>query len=1053
MAKNKNKFIDNKVKELMQKGYNRAQSFVLANEEYDRENASENQTVKFLSSLKKQDKVKGQDGIDYFRGVPVSFRPFQDLDNQGNIYYGDDEIQKLRAGLLNRGNNFDFQGSINNPETLYRNPINNTQNNYNTLSSLQQQPDLPGRPGEPYYPFNIQPYQNNPIVDLGQGNDPYRSEYTYSNTPPQSPNLFQKDGRYFNPIGNVPTRSYENVPGGGVEFDYTPFPLIVNPEQQGGQSQEENTLTNQREPVQAVNRLTPVQGGDFPTQEQITVNDVLNPYPEVGLEPTTNQPTEFQTLNPYGGVDIPSAAMMFGRSIQDGNVPMSVMSGLKVGAGLGRNILSGMGLSNAQTIQEELRRKNQRNYNTQASGYLQDGGEYLNTGIQPQEAYNGPQMDNARALTGEYLEGISENNQNAIPNAELEAGEHIIDNQGGSIQVEGRTHSQGGEDVELQDGDRVISNHLNIGGTVAKQIRDTYGVKVKAKNTFAEVVDKVYKKIGLQELIETEEEILKNIEDQSKDTENEETKNLNLEYLYKKLQEVQEQKNELEPYRQEVLNEVYSLQEMSKGEEDLSMLDIEETEEFQDGGLFLSPFAKTYFTGTEAERGLIENQMKNYFTPGTESFEEVNKRKESMEEHLERMRPVYEELLNRGYDFSNYKQDTKDNPYIYFDNLTPQVASQFQDGGEFLSPFAKTYFTGTPEQQAFIQAQMNDYFTPGTESFENANRARETMEQHLERMRPIYERMLNSGYDFNNYENDLKSGRGIDTKLQRGGQYLNAETLEYLNSIGALNPNFDFSNEVQNWHRVPTNAYPEVNVSEQVESAPEVEKRTEILRPDTEEVQRRNVTPIIPMYPSRDPLPPTALQPQVAISRNYDRIRPQVVEADAVIQNNNEQAARAMQSLEGMSGPQRAAAMAQISSNTQRANAEAMFRVNLQNANMAMQADQANQRVQHMEENARAQDALSYEQRAQTAKAKTDESYRNFFENLQKINQQNFEDVRRMNTINANFENMQIDSEGNILTTGVDDDYLNRFVEYLKNNPNALQQVLAQVEQDDKKKK
>src|SRR5690606_30739931 len=70
--------------------------------------------------------------------------------------------------------------------------------------------------------------------------------------------------------------------------------------------------------------------------------------------------------------------------------------------------------------------------------------------------------------------------------------------------------------------------------------------------------------------------------------------------------------------------------------------------------------------------------------------------------------------------------------------------AMYQDGGQKLSPYAYIMFEGTPEQQAFVQADMSRYFDPEGEFYE-ANHRQESAEEHLARMRPIYEEMKKSG--------------------------------------------------------------------------------------------------------------------------------------------------------------------------------------------------------------------------------------------------------------------------------------------------------------------
>jgi hypothetical protein len=58
---------------------------------------------------------------------------------------------------------------------------------------------------------------------------------------------------------------------------------------------------------------------------------------------SSGQFSPYQFVNPYSGVDLNTAAGILGSSIESGNTFGTVMSGLKLGTGLARNFLGGMG--------------------------------------------------------------------------------------------------------------------------------------------------------------------------------------------------------------------------------------------------------------------------------------------------------------------------------------------------------------------------------------------------------------------------------------------------------------------------------------------------------------------------------------------------------------------------------------------------------------------------------------------------------------------------------------------------------------------------------------
>src|SRR5699024_2060899 len=130
---------------------------------------------------------------------------------------------------------------------------------------------------------------------------------------------------------------------------------------------------------------------------------------------------------------------------------------------------------------------------------------------------------------------------------------------------------------------------------------------------------------------------------------------------------------------------------------------------------------------------------------------------------------------------------------------------------------------------------------------------------------------------------------------------------------------------------------------------------------------------------------------------------------------------------------QRAAAIAQISANTQSANRRAISQAETQNAAIRNNVAAQNAQIQMAEENAAAEDALSYERRQQTAEAKTEEKLQQNMNFNRRLNNSRFNDVRRMNTINQLMENYMIDSQGNIIRRGEgtsDEELKRQFMNY-----------------------
>lgn len=312
-----------------------------------------------------------------------------------------------------------------------------------------------------------------------------------------------------------------------------------------------------------------------------------------GTEDLTNSTGDknFNLFNPYAGVDIPTAAYTLGRSIKDKNTLGTVGSSLKLATGLGRNIVSGLGDANRynQVMEDyyEEQKKNRNPVQTVAHG-----------GKLEKFAYGGKKDE--ELVTGEYMHGVL--NEGTEPyNAEIEAGEYFQSNEGDISQVVGDKHSQGGEKIQMEEDDRVLSDQLKLGKDKAKMLSEKYDLKLKAKDTYSTVLDRFRTKSKLGKIIKEEAEVMKMIGEQDK-VEDATTRNFNLEILAKKKADIDAKKDPIEEQRKVIFDELFDMQEASKPKEERAE---EEEPEFAFGG-DLDALAKEYNIPLERAQELVK---------------------------------------------------------------------------------------------------------------------------------------------------------------------------------------------------------------------------------------------------------------------------------------------------------------------------------------------------------------------------------------------------------------------------------------------------------------
>lgn len=267
-------------------------------------------------------------------------------------------------------------------------------------------------------------------------------------------------------------------------------------------------------------------------------------------------------INPYGGWNMANASVMLGASIEDGNALGIIGSAGKILTEGFRNGFSGAAaMRRFRDSQKEYMDKDaeaRRREGEYWAGTYQDGGKVS--------------KKSGLLLTGNFLEG---NDDHPMPNAEVERGEYLQTPDGNTMEMLGKRHSEGGELVSVPENTKVISDYLKIGGELSSYFKKNFNINVSAGSTFATVLDKYKKKIGLSDLLEEEADIMKKIVDQE-EVEFESTRDLNLQVLSKKVNELQPEKQTLEKKFNEFVNIVYNKQEEQKPEE---------TEgKYQDGG-------------------------------------------------------------------------------------------------------------------------------------------------------------------------------------------------------------------------------------------------------------------------------------------------------------------------------------------------------------------------------------------------------------------------------------------------------------------------------------
>ena len=735
-------------------------------------------------------------------------------------------------------------------------------------------------------------------------------------------------------------------------------------------------------------------------------------------------------FNPFGGVNTQTALFKLGQSLRSepstANTVRGVSSGLKSLFSIGRTVAAGAGFANLnrQILADNAAQVRQGIVGNGQLVSAREGGliQFLRNGGSI-DTISG--LSEEKALTGAYMTGLPEKTD-ITPNAEIETKEYVKHPNGDVQKVVGKTHEKGGEKVNLDEGTKIVSNHLEVGGDLAKELTKDYDIKIKAKDTYAKVIDKYQSKIGLTKLNDEQESLFKRLK-KEQDTEDITTKNLNNQFLSEKINEIEKKKEPLLSLLSEFTEKVFIEQEESKPAEEQG-----ELQQFNNGGLFSSKEFKSllskYNLSQDQAIGIINKFKKGGFkfnTGGTtEDNTEATAKLAANSFNTSDLSPRQrqrlatftnsrvsgnvnseEELLKR------MEELVRQNPVV----ATEAFNIRFDENGKLEFDL----------EEANIRAFQQGF----TDNFNRLNEFVSNSEDFTDTDKQLISNSLNNEIFL---QGDVDNARDFDgifgnfTSSRPGAVFniVTPEDLEKLNDEGItsykqlLDP---IGNIKKDLNLSPTSIQAldkfkgsdadflldEFDVTETPEPKAE-ETVTE------EEITRQGLG--LPLLPDQSVLPPDPLQPETKINRTFERLDPVRITNEENIKEINRQEQFVAEQLNQVPDSQRRAALANLTATSQDSINQSTTQVNIANAQNQQQTDQFNIGQSNLEENARASDTLNFEARALTGLAKTREDLANFFDFNRQTALGNFNTVNRLNLLNQLTENFNTDGT-NIVTT------------------------------------
>lgn len=675
-------------------------------------------------------------------------------------------------------------------------------------------------------------------------------------------------------------------------------------------------------------------------------------------------------------------------------------------------------------------------------------------------------------LAGGKQYGMDQERPIEQPNAELEGGEWILDEDGLRVVV-GDSHKEGGEDMVLQDGAQVLSNYLNAPKTLINQINREHKTKIKPKATYADALSQVYKKLGLEKLQEEQKELIEKVKYQQENTKDANTQMANIELLSKKIQEVEEKKEPLLVQAQEVFGKLFEKQENSKPKDKTNPLNEDGSVVAQTGVNFLAtPYATTanIVPQQQLDPQWIRDNYNQYVlnTPPAQNSVDPQWVRDDYNQHVlgqTNNLPPQPTTTSANDDAINIapEQFVTDPPswQILNQHRLPNYGYQpFQPNGvagtevdknlatqetrRIFPSLSQKHFTDgsiRPQDNLNFQTDINSFYTDGLKS------AEKLYGKDSDKYKALAS-FINDN-SFVNKEGDIRHtdniyGNFTSTRPNFSLELLPEEEFKKVqadgvNTAGQLKEKYpELYEEYLSSYDTPDDVWlapiSDTTLDEVVIDATnkeEGEAKTEAEKKEVEKQKAQNRMGVF-NAPNQTPMVPGAMEAHLKTNRRYERMDYTQISPEQQLQELARNQVRAEQNIDLLPSSVKAGVLANMGANLSEVANKAISQVQNINNQAFQNVQNANRQIQMQEENASAQDALNFEQRQMLAKARTEADYNNWWNTIQNNQVGMFREINRANLMNHLYTDFQFTDRG-IEEKGTNRDILQRF----KSNNNS----------------
>lgn len=674
-------------------------------------------------------------------------------------------------------------------------------------------------------------------------------------------------------------------------------------------------------------------------------------------------------------------------------------------------------------------------------------------------------------LAGDGITALEKSNK-VQANAEVEDGEYIKFPDNTVQKAQGEKHANGGIDLHIPDGTKILSNKRMLTKKEAADLNKEHELNVTTKHTYSEAIDKYVAKIGLKRLYDDQEELFEQLKKVVDDSQSEGSSRVNKEYLSKKIHKIETQKEEKEKLKADIFDKLFTMQEVTKRSEESTDMDAF----FEAGGISRETFKKVVNRyglsereGVDLYRGKMPTRFNKKYPDGGEHGDAPKTVEEAEQWYKEgkitrEQADYYETVLDippvkfntttGEHEFSNsavyarekqsageaaFGKITKENLPVVLNNLYrnfPDIVAEeygvvYNDDGtvsfdeninfaeaskavENFQTRAQTRMTDT----ANLVINNPDSFQPEYVQSAHDYLKNETFDESLARGIDSKQGQFTSGryslgIDVVTPEEHAElTAKGIfttkqlQTAVDSGEVVLSQPSLTRLQTIRELTPEGtdpDFAiNSLESGTGYTPKAAPGETAVEPVVSTP--------ITNDIKVPAKKY--PKLFASPDQTPLPPSALEAHLMGNIRLERIDPVRLGIEPQLQQASDAIKEGSQALAHLPPNQRAAAIVGLQANVQKGINDAIYQANVTNAQNQASAELFNIGQSGQEEQLRLNNLLSFEQRQLTAKAKTEEEVRNYYDQLNRISVNNFRNNQDLSLLQTMSPDYSLNSSG-----------------------------------------